>query len=76
MRHAQRSARTLPAGLFPLCRFRSLSGCDDESKTSGTMVRSARASQAHLKSKIESYKGGSPKAKGKGKAPEGPAEKK
>ncbi len=73
MRHAQRWR-----GLFLLASFLFavpvLSGCDDGSKTSGTQRQVNEASQAHLKSKIESYKGGSPKAKGK--APEGPAEKK
>jgi hypothetical protein len=44
-----------------------MAGCNDDSKTSGTARAVSEEDQAHLKSKIESYKGGSPKAKGKGK---------
>jgi hypothetical protein len=43
----------------------SLSGCSDDSKTTGTLVERSEADKAHMKSKIESYKGGPPKAKGK-----------
>jgi len=43
----------------------SLSGCNDDSKTSGTLVERSEEAKAHMKSKIESYKGGPPKAKGK-----------
>jgi hypothetical protein len=35
-----------------------LIGCDDGSKTSGTMVERSEEDMAHLKSKIDKYKGG------------------
>ena len=41
-------------------------GCNDDSKTSGTMVERSEEAKAHMKTKIESYKGGSPKSRGKG----------
>jgi hypothetical protein len=40
-----------------------LIGCDDASKTSGTMVERSEEDTAHLKSKIDSYKGGRAKNK-------------
>ena len=39
-----------------------LTGCNDESRTSGTMVQVSEEAKAHLKAKRESYKGGSPKS--------------
>jgi hypothetical protein len=42
-----------------------LIGCNDDSRTSGTMVERSEAAKAHLKSKLGSYKGGPPKAKAK-----------
>jgi hypothetical protein len=41
-----------------------LIGCDDASKTSGTMVERSAEDTAHLKSKIDAYKGGRSKDKG------------
>jgi hypothetical protein len=53
--------------LILLCLFMSsylwLSGCTDNSKTSGTMVERGEEAKAHLKAKIGSYKGGPPKYK-------------
>jgi hypothetical protein len=40
-----------------------LLGCNDESKTSGTMVQVSEEDKAHLKAKRESYKGGPPRSK-------------
>jgi hypothetical protein len=40
-----------------------LIGCDDASKTSGTMVERSEEDTAHLKSKIGTYKGGRAKDK-------------
>jgi hypothetical protein len=42
-----------------------LTGCTDDSRTSGTMVQVSEEDKAHLKSKLEGYKGGPPKAKAK-----------
>jgi hypothetical protein len=42
-----------------------LTGCNDNSKTSGTMVEVSDEVKTHRKSKMESYKGGPPKAKAK-----------
>jgi hypothetical protein len=50
---------------FSLAPF-ALSGCDDGSRTTGTQREVSPEDQAHLKNKMESYKGGAPKAKGKG----------
>ena len=48
--------------------FLTLTGCNDESRTSGTMVQVSEEAKAHLKAKMESYKGGPPKkAKALGK---------
>jgi hypothetical protein len=44
-----------------------LSGCDDGSKTSGTMVQRSEEDVAHLKSKLDTYKAG--RAKDQDKAP-------
>jgi hypothetical protein len=56
-----------------------LIGCNDDSKTSGTMVERSEEDKAHLKTKIESYKGGA-KSKTKGaiekSGKEGASEKK
>ncbi len=43
----------------------SLIGCGDESRTSGTMVQVSEEAKVHMKSKIDSYKGGPPKSKAK-----------
>ncbi len=43
-----------------------LTGCNDESRTTGTQVQVSEEAKAHLKSKMETYKGGPPK---KAKAP-------
>lgn len=43
----------------------SLIGCNDDSRTTGTMVEVSDEVKAHRKSKMESYKGGPPKAKTK-----------
>ena len=59
--------RLLMTSLFILSHV-VMSGCNDDSKTSGTSRAVSEEDQAHLKSKIESYKGGNPKTKGKGKA--------
>jgi hypothetical protein len=40
-----------------------LAGCNDESKTSGTMVQVSEEEKARLATKRESYKGGSPQSK-------------
>jgi hypothetical protein len=40
-----------------------LSGCNDESKTSGTMVQVSEEDKAFLKSKRETYRGGPQKDK-------------
>jgi hypothetical protein len=45
-----------------------LPGCSDDSKTSGTMVQVSDETKAHRKSRAESYKGGPPKFKAKGKS--------
>ncbi len=42
-------------------------GCSDPSRTSGTMVEQSEEAIAHRKAKADSYKGGPPKAKTKGK---------
>jgi hypothetical protein len=42
-----------------------LTGCTDESRTSGTMVQVSEEAKANLKSKSEGYKGGPAKGKGK-----------
>jgi hypothetical protein len=42
-----------------------LAGCNDDSRTSGTMVEVSEEAKAHMKSKRESYKGGPPKSKAK-----------
>ena len=42
-----------------------LTGCTDESRTSGTMVQVSDEAKANLKSKSERYKGGPPKGKAK-----------
>jgi hypothetical protein len=49
----------------------TLSGCNDESRTTGTMVQVSDETKAYRKSKIENYKGGAPKGKGQGKIPAG-----
>jgi hypothetical protein len=46
----------------------ALPGCSDDSKTSGTMVQISEETKAHRKARAESYKGGPPKAKAKGKS--------
>ena len=43
-----------------------LVGCNDDSRTSGTMVEVSEETKAHRKAKVESYKGGAPKSKAKG----------
>jgi hypothetical protein len=45
-----------------------LSGCNDESRTTGTMVRESDETKDYRKSKLEAYKGGPPKAKAKAPA--------
>jgi hypothetical protein len=40
-------------------------GCNDESKTSGTMVQVSDEDKAYLKTKRETYKGAVPKSKAK-----------
>jgi hypothetical protein len=47
-----------------ICSHFPLIGCDD-GKTSGTMVERSEEDTAHLKSKINAYKGGRPKDPGK-----------
>ena len=42
-----------------------LTGCTDESRTSGTMVQVSEEAKANLKSKSQAYKGGPPKGKAK-----------
>ncbi len=42
-----------------------LSGCTDNSRTTGTLVEVSEETKAYRKTKIESYKGGAPKSKGK-----------
>jgi hypothetical protein len=42
-----------------------LTGCTDESRTSGTMVQVSEEAKANLKAKGEGYKGGPPKGKAK-----------
>lgn len=42
-----------------------LTGCNDESRTSGTQVQVSEEAKAQLKAKRESYQGGSPKNKAK-----------
>ncbi len=46
-----------------------LVGCNDESKTSGTMVQVSEEQIAHRKAKAEAYKGGPPKSKAKAAVP-------
>jgi hypothetical protein len=46
-----------------------LIGCNDESRTSGTMVQVSEEVKAHQKAKAESYKGGPPKSKAKAAVP-------
>jgi hypothetical protein len=58
--------RVVLLGLFMSSHF-WLSGCTDESKTSGTAVERSEQDIAHLKSKIGSYKGGPPKKEAAGK---------
>jgi hypothetical protein len=43
-----------------------LIGCNDNSRTSGTMVEVSEEAKANMKAKKESYKGGPPKSKAKG----------
>jgi hypothetical protein len=45
-----------------------LSGCNDESRTTGTMVQVSEETKAYRKSKLENYKGGPPKSKAKAPA--------
>jgi hypothetical protein len=52
--------RVVFLGLFMSSHF-LLSGCSDESKTSGTAVERSEEAKAHLKSKVGAYKGGPPK---------------
>jgi hypothetical protein len=42
-----------------------LIGCNDNSKATGTMVEVSEETKAYRKSKIDAYKGGPPKSKGK-----------
>jgi hypothetical protein len=42
-----------------------LTGCNDDSKTSGTMVQVSEEEKARLQTKRESYKGGPPQRKAK-----------
>jgi hypothetical protein len=44
------------------------SGCNDDSKTSGTQVVESPAAGAHRKAKGEAYKGGAPKKQAAGAA--------
>ncbi len=45
-----------------------LIGCNDESRTTGTMVQVSEQTIAHRNAKAETYKGGPPKSKSKAKA--------
>jgi hypothetical protein len=49
----------------------SLIGCNDESKTTGTMITITDAEKARLKTKKDTYKGGSPKNRAKAAAKSG-----
>jgi hypothetical protein len=68
------SRASFPRGsilVFSLVAFAfglALPGCSDDSKTSGTMVQVSEETQAHRKARAETYKGGPPKAKAKGKS--------
>jgi hypothetical protein len=41
----------------------SMTGCNDQSRTTGTVVEVSEEFQAHTESKLDKYKGGPPKAK-------------
>jgi hypothetical protein len=62
-----RTACFLPGRILVLLLFigsyLGLSGCNDESKTSGTMVQVSEEDKAFLKSKRETYRGGPQKDK-------------
>ena len=60
-----RTAWSAAQGVVLLCLFigshTPLSGCNDDSKTSGTQVAENPEAKAHRKAKGESYKGGPPR---------------
>jgi hypothetical protein len=60
-----RRGRILLLGLF-IGSLAPLSGCNDDSKTSGTQVVEDPEAIAHRKVKGEAYKGGPPKKPAKG----------
>jgi hypothetical protein len=49
-----------------ICSLLPMTGCNDESRTTGTVVEVSEEFQAHTKSKLGAYKGGP--AKGQAKA--------
>jgi hypothetical protein len=68
MRIAQAPRGRLLLASFFLASHVAMGGCNDDSKTTGTSRVVSEEDQAHLKSKMESYKGGNPNAKAKGKS--------
>ena len=65
-----RRGRILLLGLF-VGLPALFSGCNDESKTSGTQVVEKPEAIAHRKAKGEAYKGGAPKKQAQGAAKKG-----
>ena len=59
-----RRGRILLLGLF-IGSLAASSGCNDDSKTSGTQVVEKPEAEAHRKTKGEAYKGGPPKTQAK-----------
>ncbi len=62
-----RRGRIVLLGLF-IGSLAASSGCNDDSKTSGTQVAENPEAVAHRKAKGETYKGGPPKKQAKGAA--------
>jgi hypothetical protein len=54
--------------LVAIATYLALPGCNDDSKTDGTLVQVSEETIAHRKARAESYKGGPPKTKAKGKS--------
>ena len=59
-----RRGRILVLIMF-ICSLLPMTGCNDESRTTGTVVEVSEEFEAHTKSKLGAYKGGPPKGQAK-----------
>jgi hypothetical protein len=55
-------SRILLLVIFVFSHF-TLAGCNNDSRTTGTMLQVSEEEKARLKAKVEKYKGGSPLSK-------------